>query len=98
MRDLLNLPANTVLGNPALLAPLFNGVSKVEGYEYRFLRIPHIHDMKPDAELLRLSGADLVLRPEIAATEQGLRRILDKIKSASFILTGALHTAITACA
>lgn len=97
-RDLLKLPENTVLGDPGLLAPLFHAPSKLPGYENRIVCVPHIHDAKPDAELLRISGADLVLRPEIAATELGLRQILNKIASASFVLTGALHGAIIACA
>lgn len=97
-RDLLNLPENTPLGDPGLLAPLFHTPSKLQKYENRSVCIPHIHDTKSDAELLRISDADLVLRPEIAATEQDLRRILDKIASASFVLTGALHAAIIACA
>jgi hypothetical protein len=97
-RDLLKLPENTVLGDPGLLAPLFHTPSKVPRYENRAVCIPHIQDIKPDAELLEMSGADLVLRPEIAATEHDLHQILNKIASASFVLTGALHAAIIACA
>jgi hypothetical protein len=97
-RDLLGLPENTVLGDPGLLAPLFHAPSKVPEYENRVVCIPHIQDVKPDAELLKMSGADLVLRPEIGATENELRQILNKIASSSFVLTGALHAAIIACA
>jgi len=97
-RDLLKLPEDTVLGDPGLLAPLFHTPSKVPRYENRTVCIPHIQDVKPDAELLKMSGADLVLRPEIAATEHALHQILNKIASASFVLTGALHAAIIACA
>jgi hypothetical protein len=97
-RDLLNLPESTALGDPGLLAPLFHTPSKVPQYETRTVCIPHYEDLKPDAELLKISGADLVLRPEIASTEQDLRQFLDKIASASFVLTGSLHGAIIACA
>ena len=82
----------------ALSLALTRDLLKLSEYENRSVCIPHIHDTKPHAELLKISGADLVLRPEISATEQELRRMLDKIASASFVLTGALHAAIIACA
>ena len=97
-RDLLKLPKSTVLGDPGLLAPLFHKPSTVPQYENRAVCIPHFEDAKPDVRLLKISGADLVLRPAIAATEHDLRQILNKIASASFVLTGALHGAIIACA
>jgi hypothetical protein len=97
-RDLLKLPENTVLGDPGLLASLFHTPAKSPAYENRTVCIPHFEDLKPDAELLKISGADFVLRPGIAATEHDLRQLLDKIASASFILTGSLHGAIIACA
>jgi hypothetical protein len=94
----LGLPGDTVVGDPGLLAPLFHTPVKLPEYENRSVCIPHIHDPKPDAQLLNMSGADILLRPEIPASEQELRRILDKITSASFVLTGALHAAVIACA
>ena len=97
-RDRLGLPADTIMGDPGLLAPLFHAPSKLQEYVNRSVCIPHIHDTKTDSELLRLSGAELVLRPEIPATEHALRQILDMIASVSFVLTGALHGAILACA
>jgi hypothetical protein len=97
-RDLLNLPKDTPLGDPGLLAPLFHRPSNVPQYEGRVICVPHIQDLKSDAELLKMSGADLILRPEIAPTEGELRLILNKLASASFLLTGALHAAIIACA
>jgi Polysaccharide pyruvyl transferase len=97
-RDRLGLAADTVIGDPGLLAPLFHAPIKLQEYANRSVCISHIHDAKSDSELLRLSGADLVLRPEIPATEHALRQILDKIASASFVLSGALHGAIPACA
>jgi hypothetical protein len=64
----------------------------------RTICIPHIHEPKPHDELLRLSGAELILSPEIDASEDALRDLLDKIASAEFVLTGSLHGAIIACA
>jgi hypothetical protein len=97
-RDVLSLPANTVLGDPGLLAPLFHRPLPVPQYENRAICVPHYYDLKPDAELLKISGADLVLRPEIGASEHDLLEILNRIASASFVLTGSLHAAIIACA
>jgi hypothetical protein len=97
-RDGLGLPAATVMGDPGLLAPLFRTPRVLPGYANRSVCIPHFYDGKPVSELLESSGADVVLRPEIPATEQALREILDKIASAAFVLTGSLHGAIIACA
>ena len=60
--------------------------------------IPHVQDERSDAELLALSGADLVLRPQVHASEAALRRMLDRIAGAQFVLTASLHGAIVACA
>jgi hypothetical protein len=97
-RDLLKLPQNTVLGDPGLLAPLFHTPSKVPQYENRTVCVPHYLDIKPDAELLKISGADFILNPVIGATEEDLRHLLNIIATASFVLTASLHAAIIACA
>jgi hypothetical protein len=97
-RDLLGLPKDTVMGDPGLLAPLFHQPVLQPDIAGRTICIPHIHDTKPDEELLRISGADLVIRPSIAATEAALRDILNKIANAKFVLSGSLHGAIIACA
>lgn len=97
-RDRLGLAADTVLGDPGLLAPLFHRPAPSPATSGRTICIPHIHDPKTDAELLDISGADVVVRPQIAATEAALRDILDKIAGADFVLTASLHGAIIACA
>jgi hypothetical protein len=97
-RDALNLPPDTVLGDPGLLAPLFHVPREHAATMGRTICIPHIHEPKSHDELLRLSGAELILSPEIDASEDALRDILDKIASAEFVLTGSLHGAIIACA
>ena len=97
-RDVLELPADTVLGDPGLLAPLLHAPSSSASMAGRAVCIPHIQDAKSDQELLALSGAQHVLRPSIEASETALRTILDEIAAADFVLTGSLHGAIVACA
>lgn len=97
-RELLGLPESTVLGDPGLLAPLFHAPAPAPSTAGRVICIPHIHDTKDDAALLAISGAELVLRPQVEASEPALRRILDQIAGARFVLTASLHGAIIACA
>lgn len=97
-REVLGLPESTVLGDPGLLAPLFHVPAPAPATAGRVVCIPHIHDPKSDAELLAISGAEVVLRPQIDASEAALRRILDQIAGARFVLTASLHGAIVACA
>lgn len=97
-RDLLNLPANTVLGDPGLLAPLFHRPSLHPHTEGKMVCMPHTQDQKSCDEMLRISGADVLIHPRVRATEMALRELLDKIASAGFLLTGSLHGAILACA
>lgn len=96
-RDVLGLPADTVLGDPGLLAPLMHRPAAADTAG-QSICIPHIHDAKSDAELLAISGAEQVLRPQIQASEAALCRILDRIAAARFVLTASLHGAIVACA
>jgi hypothetical protein len=112
-RDALGLPADTVLGDPGLLAPLMHTPVPAPETAGRAICIPHIEDTKSDAELLALSGAEdtksdaellalsgaeQVLRPSVRADEASLRRMLDRIAAAGFVLTASLHGAIVACA
>ena len=97
-RDALGLPDGTPLGDPGLLAPLFHQPSPAPETLGRAICIPHIHDTRGDDELLGLSGAEVLVRPSVAGTEDGLRGILDKIASASFVLSNSLHGAIIAAA
>ena len=97
-RDALGLPADTVLGDPGLLAPLMHTPAPAPETADRSICIPHTQDKRSDAELLALSGAERVLRPEVQADEASLRRMLDGIAAARFVLTASLHGAIVACA
>ena len=97
-RDALGLPADTVLGDPGLLAPLMHAPAPAPETAGRAICIPHTEDKRSDAELIALSGADRVLRPEVQADEASLRRMLDRIAAARFVLTASLHGAIVACA
>lgn len=97
-RDALGLPVDTVLGDPGLLAPLMHTPMPGADTAGRVVCIPHIADAKSDAELIAISGAEMVLRPSVPATEPALRRMLDRIAAARFVLTASLHGAIVACA
>ena len=97
-RDVLQLPADTVLGDPGLLAPLFHTPQPNPATLGKSICIPHVHDPKPHSELLAMSGCDAIISPECPSTQAGVREVLDKIASADFVLTGSLHGAIIACA
>ncbi len=97
-RDLLGLPADTVMGDPGLLAPLFHNPRPHPATRGKVIAIPHIEDPKSPAELLQMSGADLIVSPEIEGSEAALRDLLDQIASADFVLTSSLHGAVIACA
>lgn len=97
-RDVLNLPGDTVMGDPGLLAPLFHEPAPHPETQGKAIAIPHIHDLRPADDLLALSGADVLVHPEIAASEAALNDILDRIASADFVLTASLHGAIIAAA
>ena len=58
--------------------------------------VPHINDVRSDQEILTLSGADVLLRPNMESSEAALRRMIDDLSSAAFVLAGALHAAIVA--
>jgi len=97
-RDVLGLPVDTVLGDPGLLAPLFHTPGPHPATSGKVIAIPHIQDERSPAEQLALSGADVLVHPEIDASEAALRDILDRIASADFVLTASLHGAIIAAA
>jgi hypothetical protein len=96
-RDTLGLPKSTPLGDPGLLAPLFHRPKLNEITNGKIIGIPHMFERKKPGELVKVSGVDMIVRPECASTELGLREILDKIASARFVLAGSLHSAIIAC-
>ncbi len=97
-RDLLGLSKTTVLGDSALLFPLLHSPNHSDRTAGKTVCVPHILDKTADDELLRITGADLILRPSIAKTHEALLAIIDDIASAEFILAGSLHAAVFACA
>lgn len=97
-RDALGLPADTVLGDPGLLAPIFHPPNRHDATAGRTICVPHIQDPRAPDELLASAGTDLLVHPRIASSEAALRDILDRIASADFVLSASLHGAIIACA
>jgi hypothetical protein len=97
-RDSLGLPPDTVLCDPGLLVPLCYQPTPSRHDSGRSLCIPHFNDTRPDEELLSLSGCDAIVRPGIANSAAALCELVDKIASADFVLSAALHGAIVAAA
>jgi hypothetical protein len=62
------------------------------------LCVPHFFDRRAAAELRVLTGADLIVRPEIPEGLGSALEFIDMIISAGFVLCGALHAAIIAAA
>ena len=98
-RDALGLPKTTVLGDPGFLTPLACPAARRRAsVARRSLCIPHFVDPIDDEAALAATGADFVLRPGIDGRESALVGMIDAIANADFVLTGALHGAIIACA
>ena len=97
-RSRLGLPLSTPMGDPALLLPLLHRPRLVPELAGRVLCMPHFFDQSTDHEILEKSGADLILRPNIPASLEVLLKAIDVICSVDFVLAGALHAAIIACA
>ena len=97
-RSRLDLPEDTVIGDPALLLPLLYAPRPVPKLAGRTVCVPHFLDRSADEVVLERSGADFVVRPNISATPDALLEMIDAIASAEFVLAGALHAAIVACA
>lgn len=89
---------NLPLGDPALLLPCIYKPSTDSGFQGKRVLIPHFQDKRADAELVALTGADVVLRPNIARTSGALQQFVDRVCSSAFVLCGSLHGAITAAA
>ncbi|MEA1834391.1 hypothetical protein U8607_20060 [Methylobacterium durans] len=97
-RDVLGLPADTPLGDPGLIAPIVYTPTVRDDLRSKTICVPHFLDTCRDADLLQRTGADLIVRPNIARTERAVFDLIDAIASASFVLAGSLHAAIVACA
>ena len=97
-RQLLGLPSEVTLGDPAFLLPLFHARKTSPRTAGKRICVPHFLDRKTDEAILAESGADLVVRPSVDNSRDALKAILDDIASADFVLAGSLHAAIVACA
>ena len=97
-RNRLGLATGTPVGDPGLLLPLFHEPTVDQGTNGRAICIPHVDDRRDDAALLRASGAQTIVRPLVDATLPALRRCIDAIASAGFVLTASLHGAVVAAA
>jgi hypothetical protein len=96
-RDILRLPHDTPLGDPALLLP-FIYEPKVSDIGDVSLCVTHArHEYNP-AELKETSGADVVLSAKLLPGRSNVEKLIDRIAGAKFVLAGCLHAAIVACA
>jgi hypothetical protein len=97
-RSLLGLRETVPIGDSGLLLPLLHEPRMLPRYRGRSLCVPHIADPLSESALLELTRADCLLRPGVPKSLAALRDTIDAIASAEFVLAGALHAAICACA
>jgi tetratricopeptide (TPR) repeat protein len=95
-RELLRLPDDTPLGDPGLLLPLIHSAPPPEARRGGSICAPHIFEPMSDEALLKSTGVDRIVRPEIAPSLAALDQLLDEIIGADFVLAGAMHAAIVA--
>ena len=93
-RDALGLPPETPLGDPALLLPTIYRPRLREELRFKTMCVPHFLETQSDEDLRANTGADVVLRPNIAPRIEDARAFIDRLVSAEFVLCGALHAAI----
>lgn len=86
------------LGDPGLLMPFLYEPVPVAGLLDHTIVAPHFFDTRNDDELCAITGADSVLRPNIARSLSEIERFVDTLCSSRFVLAGSLHAAIVAAA
>ena len=96
--SVLQLGSAIALGDPGLLLPALYTPAPVPSFQGKTVCVPHFHDTKTDAEIRGLTGADRVLRASLPADQAEIEVFIDRLTSADFVLCGAMHAAITACA
>jgi len=97
-RDVLGLPKNVALGDPGLLMPSVYTPTLCEAFADKTICVPHFLEIKSDDDLLAMSRCQMILRPNLSSSQESIPRFIDALVSARFILAGALHAAIVACA
>lgn len=94
----LRLGSSVAMGEPGLLLPALYQPKANRLSSGKSICIPHYNDSRPDEYFLEISGCDLVLRPRLKPQLEEVYRFIDLVSSASFVLTAALHGAVTAAA
>jgi hypothetical protein len=97
-RDVLGLKESTPLGDPGLLMPCLYTPRPSKAFEGKTICVPHFLDKKSDEALLAMSRSQTILRPNLPGNMESVLSFTDAIAGARFVLAGALHAAIVACA
>jgi hypothetical protein len=97
-RDLLGLPLDTPLGDPALLLPALIPELPSATVPGKIICVPHYLEKKTDDELQKLTGAEEVMRPQLPFSRSDTLLFISNIAGSKFVLAGSLHAAIVACA
>ncbi|MBB4650818.1 glycosyltransferase involved in cell wall biosynthesis [Aminobacter niigataensis] len=94
----LRLEDSVPLGDPAFVLPALYSPGRVSDFKGRSVCIPHFHDQRTDQELKKISGCDLVIRPNIKPSIEEIHRFIDELTSSNFVLSAAMHPALVAAA
>ena len=94
----LRLGAAAPQGDPALLLPSLYRPQPMPEFAGKTICIPHFWDDRTDADLLAISGCADLVRPHIPADAYAVRRFIDSVVSADFVLSASLHGAVVAAA
>lgn len=92
----LRLGASVPQGDPALLLPALHCPAPALRARGKAVCIPDFLDGRSDRELLDMSGCGLLLRPGIRPDPEELRRFIDVIAGAEFVLSAVPHGAAIA--
>ncbi|WP_312124350.1 polysaccharide pyruvyl transferase family protein, partial [Brevundimonas sp.] len=95
--SVLKLGAATPQGDIAFFLPALYAPRRLRLTAGKSICIPHFWDRRPDGDFAD-AGCDVVLRTNIAAGPVQIRRVIDSIASADFVLTASLHGAVVAAA
>lgn len=96
-RDILGLPPDTTLGDPALLLPYIYEPKASDLGDVSICVTHAFHEYNP-ASLKEACGADVVLSAKLPPGRYYVEQLIDRIVGAKFVLAGCLHAAVVACA